>query len=73
MDAALFIRAFLTLCMLALLGYALWWVPQLDLNSEQMRTVDLLTGAVISQTALAMGWFFASSKGSSDKTAMLKP
>lgn len=72
MDAALFIRAFLCLCMLALLGYALWWVPQLDLNAEQMRTVDLLTGAVISQTALAMGWFFASSKGSSDKTELLK-
>lgn len=72
MDASLFIRAFLTLCMLCLLGYALWYIPQLDLSNEQQRIIDLLTGAIITQTTLAMGWWFASSKGSSDKTNMLK-
>lgn len=69
---SLLIRAILTMCMLGLLGYALWYVPQLVLEPGQQRTVDLLTGAVIAQTALAMGWWFASSKGSSDKTSMLK-
>lgn len=73
MDSSLFIRAFLTLCMLALLGYALWWVPQIELGAEQQRIVDLLTGAIIAQTSLAMGWWFASSKGSSDKTALMAP
>lgn len=69
---SLFIRAFLTLIMLALLGYALWYIPQLDLSEQQQRIVDLLTGAVIAQTSLSMGWWFASSKGSSDKTTLLK-
>lgn len=72
MDISLFIRAFLTFCMLCLLGYAVWWIPQLTLDADQQRTVDMLTGAIITQTALAMGWWFASSKGSSDKTAMIK-
>lgn len=72
MDVSLFIRAFLTLCILTLLGYALWWIPQLNLGNEQHRTVDLLTGAIIAQTSLAMGWWFASSKGSSDKTLLMR-
>lgn len=68
----LYIRAGLTAVMLGMLGYALWWVPQLELTEAQLRTVDLLAGAVIAQTSLAMGWWFASSKGSSDKTRMMQ-
>lgn len=69
----LIIRAALTGAIIGLFGYALYYIPQLDLQDVQRHTIDLLTGAIISAFTLTLGWWFASSKGSSDKTDKLSP
>ena len=69
---ALVVRAVLTLVAITALCVLAWIVVDHNLNSLQQRIIDMIVGALIATVTLSMGWWFGSSKGSSDKTAILK-
>lgn len=78
MDVSLILRFFLTLVNTIMVGAGLYAVIYLVLerpsfeNQALLALVSLVVGAILSQYGLSNGWWFSSSKGSSDKTELLR-
>ncbi len=78
MDRSLWLRAVLTVinAMMVAIGlagviYLVQEVPTVE-NQALLALVSLVVGAVVREWGASNQWWFGSSKGSSDKTDLLK-
>lgn len=72
MTADLVIRGVLTVVLLLGLGAVVWLLSFNAIPEENQEIVWSLTGALGALTTMSVQWWFGSSKGSSDKTQLIR-
>lgn len=70
--AGLWIRAFLTFILVSGTGALIWLLINHEIPESNTEQVFILLGVVGTLTTQSCTWWYGSSKGSSDKTGMLK-
>ncbi len=67
----LFIRGIITLLLLCGMTALIWLLSTHSIPPDNTEVVYMLTGIIGTLTTLSVNWWFGSSKGSSDKNALL--